>query len=165
MKKITIILLCFMAVSCSKSEETANTPVANTDNKINLPSWLDGVYKADNVSLQYPYPKSQPHSMTFKSNNDIIIKGASNSLPESLQSKIDGFISSDKLISVSEEYDINTHINYQLVITSKPTPPVTGWNYIHLTISQTGIPNTIQVLYKTSIESSYYTGQSYYKLQ
>lgn len=165
MKKITAILLCFTVLSCSKSDETPSTPVANTDNKINLPSWLDGVYKADNVSLQYPYPKSQPYSMTFKSGNDIIIKGASNSLPESLQSKIDGFISSDKLISVNEEYDINTHINYQLVITSKPTPPVTGWNYIHLTISQTGIPNMIQVSYKTSIESSYYTGQSYYILQ
>ena len=165
MKKITAILLCFTVLSCSKSDETPSTPVANTDNKINLPRWLDGVYKADNVSLQYPYPKSQPYSMTFKSGNDIIIKGASNSLPESLQSKIDGFISSDKLISVNEEYDINTHINYQLVITSKPTPPVTGWNYIHLTISQTGIPNMIQVSYKTSIESSYYTGQSYYILQ
>ena len=165
MKKITAILLCFTVLSCSRSDETPSTPVANTDNKINLPRWLDGVYKADNVSLQYPYPKSQPYSMTFKSGNDIIIKGASNSLPESLQSKIDGFISSDKLISVNEEYDINTHINYQLVITSKPTPPVTGWNYIHLTISQTGIPNMIQVSYKTSIESSYYTGQSYYILQ
>ena len=165
MKKITLILLCFTALSCSKSDDTPNTPVANTDNKISLPNWLDGTYKADNVSLQYPYPKSQPYSITFKSGNDIIIKGAANSLTESLQSKIDGFISSDKLISVSEEYDINTHINYQLVITSKPTPPTTGWNYIHLTISQTGISNMIQVSYKTSIESSYYTGQSYYKLQ
>ena len=164
MKKITIILLCFTALSCSKSDDTANTPIANTDNKINLPSWLDGFYKAENISLQYPYPKSQPYSMTFKSGNDIVIKGTSNSLIESLQSKIDGFISSDKLISVSESYDTNTYTNYTIVIRSKPIAPSTSQESIHFEIVKTSLPNTVQVHYIISGRDSY-SGSSYYKLQ
>ena len=166
MKKITIILLCFTALSCSKSDDTADTPITNTDNKINLPSWLDGTYKAENISLQYPYPKSQPYSMTFKSGNDIVIKGASNSITESLQTKIDEFASTDKLISVSESYDANTTFNnYHLVITSKPISPSTSQNSISFEIVKTPLPNTIHIIYKRSYQGDFYSGKSYYILQ
>ena len=166
MKKIILILLCFTVVSCSKSDETTNTPAANTDNKINLPSWLDGAYKAELVSLQFPYPKSQPYSMTFKSGNDIVIKGASNSITESLQTKIDEFASMDKLISVSESYDTNaTFNNYHLVITSKPISPSTSQNSISFEIVKTPLLNTIQIIYKRSYQGDFYSGKSYYILQ
>lgn len=166
MKKITTILLCFTVFSCSKPDETPSTPVANTDNKINLPTWLKGNYKCDHPNTMYPYPVTVPYGIDFRNGNDILIKGLSSSVFESLQGKIDGYISSEKLISVEEKYNDNVSgfDDYSILITTKPLPSHSYNEFIYFIITNTPLAgaNKIHVIHNQTDNGS---SSQYFSLQ
>lgn len=169
MKKVLLILTLFIAVSCSKSEDSSDN--TNTDTKINLPDWLNGTYKADHFGTTSPgvitlfYPKSNPYSIEFKSKNDMMTKALSATNPiESLQSKINDLVSSGKLVSVEESYNtIPDFTSYIIVITTKPIPPSTSNEHISFTITKSPAmdANKIKIDYK----NDGWGGSSYYTLQ
>lgn len=164
MKKLFYLSISLMLLfSCSNSDDSSNNS-NNTSTNISLPAWLSGSYKADNLGRVYVgtnlfyYPTANPYNLSFLTGNDIIIKGKHNTPDESLQSIINEYIATDKLLSVSQSYNTNGSTNYTIKIELKPVAPATFSEFIMYHISKPSIENKIHVTYNNDI-SSYYTIQ------
>lgn len=103
-------------LACSGSDDN-NSEVVKPENEINVPTWLTGLYKADNLFPQFPYPKSHPYSLNFSA-NDIVVKGVSTSETKSMKAFIDSLKTVDKLVSVEET---STSNSYKIVVQYEPS--------------------------------------------
>ncbi|RWW92348.1 hypothetical protein [Flavobacterium cerinum] len=116
MRKTILLFSAFLMLACSSSDDN-NSEVVNPENEINVPTWLTGLYKADNLFSQFPYPKSHAYSLNF-STNDIVVKGVATSETKSMKAFIDSLKTIDKLVSVEETSTANT---YKIIVSYKNT--------------------------------------------
>lgn len=142
MKKISILVLSLLMLACSGSDD--NTNVVTPTNEINVSTWLTGLYKADDLFPQFPYPKSHPYSLDFSA-NDIIVKGVATSQTQSIKSFIADLKASNRFISVNETITSNSYeIILQWTSTNGSTSPD---RFIYTIDPVEGIPGKINVEY------------------
>ena len=173
MKKIILASFLFLQLSCSKSDENSGNINPSTDTKIDLPDWLNGTYRAAHygttTSFTVYYPNSNPFSIEFKTQNNLLIKAKSTTIViESLQEKIDNFISSGKLISVEEFYNtVPNFTSYILTIRTKPIPQEPGEDRIVFKITKSPYMdiNQIKIDYEKHTDGGMYGNSSFYTLQ
>lgn len=155
MKKLLFFLSFATILSCSSSDDNSDdSSNSNSDNKIDLPTWLKGLYKADRVYSQFPYPKSNPYSLNFIE-NDIFVKGSSNSEVISLKAFIENLKATGEFVSVIEVYNSSSLTNYRLIINYKNPYNVNAPYHYIWEISPRGDTGNLNVNY-TKVENGNY---------
>lgn len=153
MKKLILLLSLVTILSCSSdSDNDSKNP--NSNDEIKLPTWLKGLYQADRVYNQFPYPKSNPYSLNFI-DNDILVKGTVNGEFVSMKAFLEELKKANKFVSVKQEYNTSSKINYRLVINYKnPNNENDPYHYIW-EISPRGETGNLNVDY-TKVENGNY---------
>ena len=147
MKKLILLLSFVTLLSCSSSDD--NSTDVTSDNKIDLPTWLNGLYKSDKLNVTYPYPITHPYSLNF-SMNDIVVKGVASSTPTSIQAFINNLKATGKLVSVKELYNaIDVDTTYQLTITHKNIPTDSYTVVTMYRVMKLADTNKVKVWYET----------------
>ena len=151
MKKLLFFLSFATILSCSSSDDNSDDKSTDvtSDNKIELPTWLNGLYKSDKLNVTYPYPITHPYSLNF-SKNDIVVKGVASSTPISMQAFIDNLKATGKLVSVKELNNaIEGDTTYQLTITHKNNPTDSYTVVTMYRVMKLADTNKVKVWYET----------------